>query len=190
MRSPNKARKQPPGAPFHGHRSWACALWPLAACALVLLGGCGARGFDGHTYHGEGYAFTVPPAPGSWSRLHMPDAALAFDDGASGAMIAVNGRCDRDGEDVPLQSLTQHLFLQFTERETHSAETFAFDGREAMRTDISAKLDGVPRRLVVWVMKKDKCVYDLFFLARPDRFAQGVDTFDAWAKGFSASRDP
>jgi hypothetical protein len=163
----------------------------LATClATIALAGCGATAFDGHVYHGEGYSFTVPPPPPAWSRLQMPDAALAFDDTRTGAVIAVNGRCDRDGEDVPLKSLTQHLFLQFTERETHSEETFPFDGREAMRTDVSAKLDGVARRLVVWVMKKDKCVYDLMYLTRPERFDDSVGAFDAWAKGFSASREP
>lgn len=160
------------------------------AIVLVPALGCGGGGFDGRTYHGEGYSFTVPSAPRTWTPIRATETALAFDDGSSGATIAVNGRCDRDGEDVPLQSLTQHLFLTFTEREVHSQEVFPFDGREAMRTDVTAKLDGVPRRLVVWVMKKDKCVYDLFFLARPDRFDAGVGAFDAWARGFSARRDP
>ena len=45
----------------------------------------------------------------------------------------VNGRCGKDGEDVPLASLTQHLFLGFTEREIDCEQTVVpFDGREAM----------------------------------------------------------
>ena len=181
-----KAKSQRP-APRSG-----LALIPLGsifAAALVATTGC-ATAFDGRTYHGEGYSFSVPPPPAGWRRLQISDAALAYEDQRSDATIAVNGRCDRDGEDVPLQSLTQHLFLQFTERDVHSQEVFPFDGREAMRTDVTAKLDGVPRRLVTWVMKKDKCVYDLFYLARPDRFDEGVGPFDAWVKGFSARREP
>ncbi len=157
--------------------------------ALVPLFGCGSA-FDGRVYHGEGYALTVPTVPHAWSELHVRDTALAWQDTESGATIAANGRCDRDGEDVPLQSLTQHLFLQFTDRDVHSQDVVPFDGREAMRTDVTAKLDGVPRRLVTWVMKKDKCVFDLFYLARPDRFDQGVGRFDAWVKGLSARREP
>jgi hypothetical protein len=160
---------------------WALVLVPALGCATP---------FDGRTYYGEGYSFSVPSIPPTWTRIHVSDAALAFDDSANSATIAVNGRCDRDGEDVPLRSLTQHLFIDFTDRDIHSEDVVPFDGREAMRTDVSAKLDGVERHLVVWVMKKDKCVYDLMYLARPDRFAAGVGTFDAWVKGFSARRDP
>lgn len=162
----------------------------LAVATICLAGvasGCGSA-FDGRTYHGEGFTFRVPPAPASWERLQVSDAALAFEDRTSGATIGVNGRCDRDGEDVPLKALTQHLFIQFTDRDVHTQEVVPFDGREAMRSDVTAKLDGVPRRLAVWVLKKDKCVYDLMYLGPPERFESGVETFDAWAKGFSASR--
>ncbi len=158
----------------------------ISFCALVT--GC-SPAFDGRTYHGPGYTFRVPPPPATWGKLEVSDAALAFEDRTSGGTIGVNGRCDRDGEDVPLKALTQHLFIQFTDRDVHSQEVVAFDGREAMRSDITARLDGVPRRLVIWVLKKDKCVYDLMFLAPPERFESGLETFDAWAKGFTASRE-
>ncbi len=155
--------------------------------ASLASAGCGSA-FDGRTYHGDGFQFQVPPAPSTWTALHVSDAALAYEDPSSGGTIGVNGRCDKDGEDVPLKALTQHLFIQFTERDIHSQEVVPFDGREAMRSDVTAKLDGVPRRLVVWVLKKDKCVYDLMFLAPPERFEGGLEAFDAWAKGFTASR--
>ncbi|MBL9028052.1 MAG: hypothetical protein JNL21_38025 [Myxococcales bacterium] len=160
-----------------------CAL-SVAAC----LTGC-ASTFDGSTYRGSGFVFEVPPAPASWQRMDVSDAALTYEDAATGATILVNGRCDRDGEDVPLRSLTQHLFIYFTDREIHEEKVVPFDGREAMRTDITAKLDGVQRRFVVWVMKKDKCVYDLTYIAPPDRFDTGVPAFDTWASGFRARRE-
>ena len=34
------------------------------------------------------------------------------------------------------------------------------DGREAMHTVMSAKLDGVPKMFDAYVLKKDGCVYD------------------------------
>lgn len=163
----------------------------MVALCLAMSGAaaCGTS-FDGRTYHGKGFSFSVPPPPASWEMMRVGDSALTFDDRSTGAMIAVNGRCDKDGEDVPLASLTKHLFLQFKPVNVLSEEIQPFDGREAMRTDVSAKLDGVERRLVVWVMKKDKCVYDVWYIARPDRFTSGVAEFDAWAKGFTARRDP
>jgi hypothetical protein len=153
--------------------------------ALALSSGCSSR-FDGQTYRGDGFAFRVAEVPSSWQPVKNSERALAFEDRALGATILANGRCDRDGEDVPLRSLTQHLFIQFSERELHSEEVLPFDGREAMRTDLTAKLDGVPLRFAVWVLKKDRCVYDLLYFAPPDRFERGVSGFDAWARGFSA----
>lgn len=121
--------------------------------------------------------------------MDVSDAALTFQDEPNSATVMVNGRCDRDGEDVPLRSLTQHLFIYFTDRDIHEEKVVPFDGREAMRTDITAKLDGVPRRFVTWVLKKDKCVYDLTYIAPPERFESGVGAFDQWAGGFRAKRE-
>ena len=49
------------------------------------------------------------------------------------------------------------------------------DGREALRTHLIAKLDGVPKRFTVYVLKKDGCVYDFLHVADHDnrRFRPG-----------------
>jgi hypothetical protein len=157
----------------------------LALCFAALTLSCGAA-FDGQTYHGEGFSFRVPTVPTEWRPIQVSHASIAYDDPGSEGIVMVNGRCDRDGEDVPLSSLTQHLFMRFTDRETQHEEVLPFDGREAMRTEATAKLDGVERRFLVFVLKKDRCVYDLIYFAAPDRFDTGAPRFDAWAKGFTA----
>ena len=108
--------------------------------------GCGGPRFDGSVYRGDGFAFRVPPLAPGWERVEQTHAALTFRDRANRASILVNGRCGLDGDDVPLGALTNHLFLQFTERDIETQEVVPFDGREAMHTRMSAKLDGVPLR--------------------------------------------
>lgn len=157
----------------------------IAASALGLATGCGSA-FDGTVYRGNGFAFRVPPRPASWQLLPAQGTALAFRDDAAGATIAVNGRCGKDAEDVPLPSLTQHLFLMFTEREISQEELVPFDGREALHTVMKAKLDGVPKQFDVWVLKKDGCVYDLYFIAPPERFEAAVPAFRTFVSGFAA----
>ncbi|WP_245678396.1 hypothetical protein [Chondromyces crocatus] len=100
------------------------------------------------------------------------------------ATIAINGRC-RGEDDVPLTALTQHLFLQFTERDILSQEVVPMDGREAMHTVLQAKLDGVPKKFDVWVLKKDGCVYDLLLVAHPAHFERSLDAFGHLVRGFS-----
>jgi len=156
---------------------------------LVLgIGACGGPSFNGTVYRGKDYAFRVPSPPATWERIDAGDA-LAFYDARNDAMIATLGRCKVDGEDVPLRSLVQHLFLQFTEREVVSEEVVPFDGREALHTVVMAKLDGVPRQFDVWVLKKDGCVYDLYCFAPPEHFDEAVLPFREFVKGFATVRD-
>ena len=154
-----------------------------AVLAGIATTGCAAR-FDGRTYHGDGFTFAIGEPPASWRRLEVGHASLAFEDATSGVDVLVNGRCDRDGEDVPLRSLVQHLFIQFTERSAIDERIEPFDGREAMRASLTAKLDGVPRRFVAWVLKKDGCVYDVLLVAPPDASDSTIGAFDAWTRSF------
>lgn len=152
--------------------------------ASIAIAGCGSSSFDGTVYRSSDIAFRVPQAPPSWQRLSVSDAALAYRDDEHGATVAVNGRC-RNEDDVPLASLTQHLFLQFTDRDLKKQEIVPFDGREAMHTILSAKLDGVPKVFDIWVLKKDGCVYDLVYIADPARYAAGEPAFSRLVRGFS-----
>jgi hypothetical protein len=92
--------------------------------------------------------------------------------------------------DSPLPSLVQHLLIGFTQRETVLEETVAFDNREARHVVVNARLDGVPRSLELYVMKKDGCVYDLGFVAPPERFESGRPAFAEFVRGFRTVRSP
>ncbi|MFO0756752.1 MAG: hypothetical protein U0359_09685 [Byssovorax sp.] len=167
-------------------RALSTALAMASATLIVLdLPGCGGASFDGKVVRGPGYAFQVGPTPERWRRIDISQAALAFRDDAGDATIAVNRRCGVDGEDVPLASLTQHLFLEFTEREIKAQTVVPFDGREAMHSVVSAKLDGVPKTFDVWVLKKDGCVYDLYLISHPARYERSAADFDRFVHGFA-----
>ena len=150
-----------------------------------MLPACASSGFDGVQYHDEDVRFRVGPIPGSWRQLQVDDARLAFRDDAANATVAVNGRCGVDGDDVPLASLTQHLFLQFTDRTQLSQKTVGLDGREALRTEISAALDGVKKHYLVYVLKKNGCVYDFMYIAADSALGSRAD-FERFVQGFAA----
>lgn len=158
--------------------------WSLIVAFALGMGGCTGATFTGSVYRGPDYAFRVPPPPASWKRIDVDGKALSFVDESNGTLIAASGRCKVDGEDVPLRSLVQHLFLQFTDREVILEELVPFDGREAMHTVVTAKLDGVPKQFDVWVMKKDGCVYDLYCIADPESFTDSVGPFREFVHGF------
>lgn len=164
--------------------------WMACAGLALLLGSnacASAPQLEGNLYRGEGFSFrfTPPDDEGTgWRRLDHTHA-LAYRHDGQQASILVHGRCDLDSDDVPLVALKNHLFLQFTEREVHEEEVVPFDGREALHTELTAKLDGVPMRYDVWVLKKDGCVYDLLYTAPPTTFASGHGIFQRLVEGFA-----
>jgi hypothetical protein len=165
------------------HRFWAAVGQTVAFASLAI--GCAHPGFDGTTYRDGEIAFRVGPVPPSWHRIEVSEARLAFRDDQAHSLIAVGGRCHRDGDDVPLEALTHHLFLHFTDRHVVRQELLSLDGREALRTEISAELDGVPRSFVVFVLKKDGCVYDFMLITPPDALEQSQQDFERFVTGFS-----
>ena len=158
-------------------------LGPALAAGLSLLA-CASSGFDGQAYRGDGMTFRVGPVPPTWRRVEVDQSLLAFRDDNARTTVAVNGRCGQDGDDVPLTALTAHLFLHFTERRMLEQKLVQMDGREALRTELVAKLDGVPKHFTVLVLKKDGCVYD--FLHISDDGATGdPESFERFVRGFA-----
>lgn len=151
--------------------------------ATLWITGCGGQHYNGSVYDDGTLRFRTGPVPSSWHGIEADGTLLAFRDDRAGATVALNGRCGVDGDDVPLASLTQHLFLQFTEREVKSQQELNLDGRAALRTELSGKLDGVPKLFVVYVLKKDGCVYDFWRISEPS--ASDTTAFESFVRGFA-----
>jgi hypothetical protein len=165
-----------------GRIALACAVLAGSASAASTLS-CSTSHFDGQVFRKGEVAFRLQRLPPTWRHIEISDTALAFRDDENAATVAINGRCGKDAEDVPLQSLTQHLFLQFTERHLADQELFPLDGREALRTEMVAKLDGVQKYFHVVVLKKDGCVYDFMQIA--NRHQDKAEFLD-FVRGFAS----
>lgn len=160
----------------------------LLALAAAGTAGCGAAGYDGRLFRNDELSFRFGPVPPTFREVEAAGALIALRDDAAGTSVAVNGRCGQDGDDVPLEALTHHLFLHFTDRSTPEHSRFELDGREALLTDLRARLDGVPRAFSVVVLKKDGCVYDFLHVAPADGAASSRDAFLTLVRGFRAVR--
>jgi hypothetical protein len=150
----------------------------------LLALGCSSPQFEGRVYRAEDVAFRVGSVPRTWHRIELDGPAFAFRDDAARTTVAVNARCHLDGDDVPLKALTEHLFLHFSDREVKSQRFMKLDGREALRTEIVARLDGVPMHYAVYVLKKNWCVYDFVHIAEPSSPAASREAFDRFVRGF------
>ncbi len=136
----------------------------LVLAISAQLAACAGASFNGVEYRDEDVAFRLGPVPAGMREIDSSDARVSFQDDQVGATVAVAARCGVDSDDVPLRALVQHLFLQFTDRQLLSEKKYQLDGRAALEVDMRAKLDGVPRRFIVTVIKKDGCVYDFLHI--------------------------
>jgi hypothetical protein len=161
----------------------------IRACFFVLscglFSGCGATTFDGKTYKNADLSFRLAEVPTAWRPIESDGALLAFRDDADLSSIVLNGRCGKDGDDVPLTALTHHLFLSFTDRTIENEQKVSLDGREALHTELTAKLDGVDMHFIVFVLKKNGCVYDFAQIAPPNPSRESRDQFIRFVQGFS-----
>ncbi|MDP1829677.1 MAG: hypothetical protein Q8L48_40805 [Archangium sp.] len=154
---------------------------------VVLVSGCrGGLAGGMFTRGGVSYAVVEPPAP--WSRVGFDDNDLAWLS-PSGHVIAVNATCTGH-EDPQLEVLTNHLMIGFTDREWVSKKKFQLDGRDALRSLVRAKLDGVSRSLDLVVLKKNGCVHDFSYISPAGLEAEHQAEFDALVAGFRQERAP
>ncbi len=159
---------------------------PVVLLIVALLAGCGgAAAYSSGRFRDEEAGYRVGQLDGSWTRVRVEgENDLAWQNRRLNAIIQVNASCD-PSMDVPLRSLTNHLLIGFTERSLQSQQLLPMDGREALRTRLTAKLDGVRRELVLTVLKKDGCVYDFSLIASdPESAVRAIGDYDAVLAGF------
>lgn len=153
---------------------------------LALTTACAGTLKNGIYREGD-VRYRVGSIPAGWKAVGLSGNDLAYQSLDSPHSVAINATCE-DHDDPPLDVLTRHLLMGFTERETLSQEVEALDGRDALRTRVTAKLDGVPVELVLVVLKKDGCVYDFTYLSPVGRGAERVAVFDQLLAQFSAGK--
>lgn len=156
----------------------------LALSLLLSAGGChrGVR-FEDQVFSKPGVRYRVGELPAVWERVKLSNNDLAWYTEETGHALSVNSIC-QEHEDAPLDVLTRHLVMGFTERLEVEQQKVVVDEREALRSRYRAKLDGVPVELLFLVLKKDQCVYDFTYVAPLGRYEERLEGFESLVRGF------
>jgi hypothetical protein len=163
----------------------------LTVLLLSALSACAhASGLEDGVLHKGDVSVRFGPVPAGWTRIAVRGADLSYRDDANEGSVLFDVRCNARDNDAPLASLTEHLIMGTTAREVQREETIPFDGREAQHTLMTAKLDGVAMQYDLYVMKKDGCVYDVVYVAPPDRFAAASPAFERFAIAVHGTSGP
>ncbi|TNF59291.1 MAG: hypothetical protein EP303_08420 [Deltaproteobacteria bacterium] len=152
--------------------------------------GCATTGtLQNGVYHGEQTSYQIGTVSSDWTPVTVSGQNdLAWHNRTKGAVMHVDSDCD-PALDIPLTALRSHLMIGFTEREVVEEEVVPMDGREALRTHFTAKLDGVPRDILLQILKKDDCVYDFGLITPPGpSFDEALLDFDQMLAGFTTGR--
>jgi hypothetical protein len=157
----------------------------LAVALAAASSGCGGGPtLQGDVVRGQQANYRIGELGAGWQRVAIEDNDLAWHNPGAGAVVQVNATCD-PFQDVPLTALTNHLLIGFTDRVYHSSDVVPLDGREALRSHVTARLDGVERELLLYVLKKDECTYDFALVAPPgDRYRRAEPDFERFVAGF------
>ena len=145
---------------------------------------CAHQGaFSGGTFAKGDVRYFVGEIPPGWRSQSFKNNDIAYVSEETTHIISVNATCE-GYEDAPLEVLARHLVMGFTDRKLLQQERTMLDGREAQASHYLLRMDGVPVELMVAVMKKDNCVYDLWYISPPGRFEEKLGTFEEILKRF------
>jgi hypothetical protein len=157
-------------------------------CAHMPKGRVEALG-DGDRVCAGDVCYRIGALGERWRLVHVEGASVGYFSHDVGGVIEANASCRDDAEASPLPTLTRTLLIGYTERKIESQAMVPLDRREALRTRVAVKLDGVPMTLELYVMKRNGCIFDLSYAAPPDAFARGSDDFQRFVDGFADARE-
>lgn len=147
---------------------------------LALLAGC--AGHSGRRLEGH-YSLGDPGA--GWRAVRPGSADKAWYNADLSASIYADSNCGARYDDAPLSRLIDSLALGVV-GETVREEPRTLDGREALLRVFDGRLDGVAVRVGALALKKDRCVYDVVYIAPPTKFDAGEAAFEAVVSDFAA----
>lgn len=86
--------------------------------------------------------------------------------------------------DPSLETIFEGLISSIGQAKTLKKENLTYNGREALRTNVSGQVDGVQSQLSLLVFKKNNCTYILSYIATQTFFGQNIADFEKFLSEF------
>lgn len=161
----------------------------VALVAAVGFASCAtATRIEGGVFRApSGYRVTLPGA--EWDVITedaKADLQLLHRDGRA-AMLA-HGACGGGAARRSFDVLTRHVLVGLRDRTVVDEGPRQVNGRTAAHTVVDARMRQSEERVRVesYVVKDERCVYDLLFVAAPEVFGARRPAFQSFVDSFSA----
>ncbi len=132
----------------------------------------------------EGGSFRIGLLPAGWIKKSFSYRAVLFVHQSLNASISVNSFCKGSFDDGPLEALSRQVFYGVAEQKIRRKQKLHLDGRDALRTILSGKVDGASVMLDGVVLKMNECVFDFVYSSVPDDYSAGAGDFENLVHGF------
>lgn len=131
--------------------------------------------------------FGLTKIPAGWIQKSFRGANLYFAHATKNAAIFFTTQCEQIS-DSPLEALASQMLVGFTDITITRQEYVTIAEREALLTELTAKVDGVQVFLKNMVLKKNRCVFDAV-LSASGKDQDLIADFDAMIGHFWAEAD-
>ncbi|MFQ5520628.1 MAG: hypothetical protein ACE5FK_04460 [Candidatus Methylomirabilia bacterium] len=152
---------------------------------FLLAVACSASRIEsGVFYSPKGYEVRLPA--GAWRVKTDDQADLELRDAASGAGILVHATCGGNPPRRSLPVLARHLSFGLEHRRLLEEAEVTVAGHPAVRVLLEGQLDGDLVKVEAYVLKGERCVYDLVYVAPPRGFPRRKPDFQALVESLVA----
>jgi hypothetical protein len=158
-----------------------CSVFLLIA--LLLSINCKTIPIINGTIHTKYTIYHYGNISNKWRALHSPNADLALISKDDDASLMLYSKC-KSKTDASLNDLASNLLLGMTEITAINNTNTYVSKREALVKTYSAKIDGIPRKIKILVVKKNECYYEVILASSIDSFNQYENEFDQIVKSF------
>jgi hypothetical protein len=158
----------------------------IAAALSVLVAACAGRRIHDGVYRSE-HNFRVTLPGSGWRVVNGSRADLELRHAEGGAGMLAHATCRPEVVRRSAGVLERHLLLGLRDRATLEEGEGEVGGRRAAHLVVEGRgRDGEERvRIESWVLKDERCVYDLLYVAEPAAFDGSREDFARFVQSFA-----
>lgn len=157
---------------------WGAAVGGVGVVCAVLMSCATGRTANG-VYVDEAKGFRVHLPQNDWHVVESSGVDLTIQNAGSAARMAVSASCPAR-ETGSLPALARHLLFGLRDVRRVRQEPILIDGVTGLDTEFIGTWEEKRVQVRSVVIREGNCLYDLFFVAPPERFGVQRADFDAF----------
>jgi len=111
------------------------------------------------------------------------DTDAAWKNPTNGSTISYNSSC-QDIIDPSLHSIRDDLLGDVFDLQISKSYLKDFNARESLYTEAGGKVDGIPVKMILIVLKKGGCIFSVNYISLKDSFQSDLEIFQNFTKTF------